>query len=146
MTILRVQKLSENATVPSRYTRGSIGYDLHSSEDTTIQKRKRRCVETDLLVFAPPGTYIRIAPRSGLSVRGIDIGAGVVDPDYEGAVKVVVINNSPRRFTIKKGDRIAQLICEKCDTPKVEVIDNVSYVDCSSQNIRGTDSFGSTGK
>jgi dUTP pyrophosphatase len=63
---------------------------------------------------APPGTNARIAPWSGLAVKhGIDIGVGVIDEDYQGEIKVVLINNSTIPFQVRPGDRIVQLILEK---------------------------------
>ena len=62
----------------------------------------------------PPGTYGRIAPRSGLALkRNIDIGAGVIDEDYTGPVGVLMINNGSQDFKVNLGDRIAQLILER---------------------------------
>jgi dUTP pyrophosphatase len=87
----------------------------------------------------PYGTYGRIAPRSGLAVSGIDVGAGVIDLDYTGEVKVLVINTNNTPYNIDIGDRIAQLIVEKIATPviiQVEALDNTA---------RGSMGFGSTG-
>ena len=68
--------------------------------------RFRKLVDTGIAI-ATPGTqlYARIAPRFGLSVKGLDIGAGVVDADYRGSVKVLLIINSPNNFQINQGDR-----------------------------------------
>jgi dUTP pyrophosphatase len=71
-------------------------------------------VNTGIALVVPPRTYARIAPQSGLVVKhGIDIGAGVIDKDYRGEIKVVLINNSSIPFQVQPGDRIAQLILEK---------------------------------
>lgn len=108
---LYVSKLSDNATLPKRASSGSAGYDLASAVDLVIPVGKRAVVKSDLSVAVPPGTYGRIAPRSGLAVKdGIDVMAGVVDQDYRGPVGVVLINFGEKDFKIKKGDRIAQLI------------------------------------
>lgn len=62
----------------------------------------------------PPGYYGRVAPRSGLAVKNfIDVGAGVIDEDYRGEVKVLLFNFSDQDFQVKTGDRIAQLVCEQ---------------------------------
>jgi hypothetical protein len=80
---LLVQKLSPDARTPSRATPGSVGYDLHTTERTTIPPRERALVKTGLAIKTPPGTYGRIAPRSSLAVKhSIDVVTGVVDPDY----------------------------------------------------------------
>ena len=66
----------------------------------------------------PPGTYGWIAPRLVLAIRNfIDVGAGVVDSDYWGEIKVVLFNNSAEDFPVQTGDRIAQLILERIETP-----------------------------
>ena len=58
----------------------------------------------------PNNMYLRVAPRSGLSVKGFDIGAGVIDSDYRGHIKVLLVNNSGQDKIFEKGTRIAQLI------------------------------------
>ena len=90
----------------------------------------------------PDGTYGRIAPRSGLAVKhGLDTLAGVVDPDYRGEIKVVLINTDMRvPFVIKPGYRIAQLILEKYEVANVVEVAN-PVVDTE----RGEGGFGSTG-
>ena len=84
--------------------------------------------------------YGRIAPRSGLSVKyGIHVGAGVIDPDYTGELKVNLFNLGVVPYEIKKGDRIAQLILEKCMTPFVEEVSELT------RTMRANRGFGSTG-
>lgn len=98
-------------------------------------------VSTDISFTVPVGTYGRIAPRSGLAVKnGIQTGAGVVDRDYTGEVKVILFNHSQKDFAIKKGDRIAQLILER-------IVENaqVVVVDSLEESARGAGGFGSTG-
>ena len=97
-------------------------------------------MHTGLSISFPAGLYARIAPRSGLALKKfIDIGAGVVDSDYRGEVGVVLFNHGDQDFQVKMGDRIAQLILEKIDTPPVE------EVQCLDDTVRGTGGFGSTG-
>ena len=68
----------------------------------------------------PSGTYGRIASRSSLAAnQSIDVGAGVLDPDYTGEVRVLLVNNGNEIFQVNKGDRIAQLILECAKTPKI---------------------------
>ena len=70
-----------------------------SAKDCVIPAMGKGVVPTDLAIACPPGTYARIAPRSGLAVRQfIDTGAGVVDEDYRGAVGVVLFNHSQKDF------------------------------------------------
>jgi dUTP pyrophosphatase len=85
-----------------------------SAHETTIPGRGKALVETDLAIAVPGGTYGRIAPRSGLASKNhIDTGAGVIDADYRGQVKVLLFNHAGTDFAIKEGDRIAQLILER---------------------------------
>jgi deoxyuridine 5'-triphosphate nucleotidohydrolase len=80
------------------------------------------------------------APRSGLAAKfGIDVGAGVIDADYRGNIGVVLFNFSDSDFTIKKGDRIAQLICEK-----IEMADLIEE-EKLDETVRGSNGFGSSG-
>nr|XP_034307609.1 deoxyuridine 5'-triphosphate nucleotidohydrolase [Crassostrea gigas] len=102
----------------------SAGFDLKSADDYTNPARGKHVVDTDIQIAVPSGCYGRIAPRSGLAVNHfIDIGAGVIDPDYRGNVGVVMFNFGADDFKVKKGDRIAQLICEKIHFPKLQEVE-----------------------
>ena len=71
----------------------------------------------------PPDTYARIAARSGLAIRNfINVGVGVVDSDYWGEIKVVLLYHSAEDFAIQAGDRIAQLSLERIKTPQVKKV------------------------
>ena len=138
--VLKVQKLSNNAALPKRSTEGAAGYDLCASHDCTIPAGGKGLVKTGLSISFPVGLYARIAPRSGLALKKfIDVGAGVVDRDYRGDVGVVLFNHGDQEFQVKMGDRIAQLILEKIDTPPVEEVQG------HDSTVRGTGGFGSTG-
>ena len=97
-------------------------------------------MKTGIAIACPTGTYGRVAPRSGLAVKKfIDTGAGVIDADYRGEVGVVLFNFSDQDFSVKVGDRIAQLVLEKiCMVPAIEV-------ETLSDTERGSGGFGSTG-
>lgn len=137
---LRVKLLSSTSKAPTRGSADAAGYDLYSDEDTTIPAGSRLPIHCGIAIALPPNTYARIAPRSGLAVKhSIDIAAGVVDADYRGAVRAVLVNNGVETFTIAKGDRVAQLVLEMCRTPPVHVVDELE------QTKRGDQGFGSTG-
>src|SRR6266576_577255 len=137
---LQVQLLSPKGKVPTRGTSEAAGYDLYSAEAITVAPHSRNLVTTDIAIKVPPGTYGRIAPRSGLSVKSsIDIGAGVIDQDYRGNIKILLINHSDAEFIVKLGDRIAQLILEQIKTPKTILADSLNSTE------RGRQGFGSTG-
>lgn len=111
-------KLRSDAIIPSKATPGAIGLDLYSVEPYIVLPGQRVVVSTGLRVQLPEGVYGRIAPRSGLAVKhGLDVGAGVVDPDYMGELRVVLFNHdSHNPFIVRPGYRIAQLILERALT------------------------------
>ena len=137
---LRVKCLRDSAVLPVRGTAGAAGYDISAASGCVIPARGKGTVDTGLAVSLPPGTYARIAPRSGLAYRHfIDVGAGVVDSDFRGEIKVILFNHSAEDFRVQAGDRIAQLILEHIDTPPVRKVTVLDGTD------RGDDGFGSTG-
>ena len=137
-----VCKVDGNAILPSRGTSKAAGLDISSVEDVVVESRTRGLVSTGLKMRFPCGTYGRLASRSGLSLRhGIEVGAGVIDPDYRGVVKVLLYNHSNENFVIRKGDRIAQLILEKYDD-----VSPVGFFAVDDVTERGQSGFGSTGK
>ena len=89
MAELKVKILGAKATVPIRGSECAAGMDLCSAEDTKILAGDRGLVSTQLAICVPEGCYGRIAPRSGLAVKnGIDVGAGVIDQDYTGEIRI----------------------------------------------------------
>ncbi|XP_024151049.1 deoxyuridine 5'-triphosphate nucleotidohydrolase, mitochondrial isoform X1 [Oryzias melastigma] len=140
-TILRFAKLSENATTPTRGSSKAAGYDLYSAYDYTIGPMDKAIVKTDIQIAVPHGCYGRVAPRSGLAAKHfIDVGAGVVDEDYRGNVGVVLFNFGKETFEVKKGDRVAQLVCERICYPELEEQETLDDTE------RGSGGFGSTGR
>ncbi|KAJ8340418.1 hypothetical protein SKAU_G00350510 [Synaphobranchus kaupii] len=139
--VLKFAKLTENATVPTKGSAKSAGYDLYSAYDYNVAPMDKVLVKTDIQIAVPVGCYGRVAPRSGLAAKYfIDVGAGVVDEDYRGNVGVVLFNFSKETFEVKKGDRIAQLICEKICYPELEQHETLD------ETVRGIGGFGSTGR
>ena len=138
---LLIKKLSPDAIIPTRASQGSVGYDLYSTEDTVVPCQCGRViVGTGIAVGLPEGVYARIAPRSGLAAKHcIDVGAGVIDPDYTGEIKVIMFNHGDMEYTIKQGDKIAQMILERCETPPIEEVIEIE------DTVRGTQGFGSSG-
>ncbi|XP_059614436.1 deoxyuridine 5'-triphosphate nucleotidohydrolase, mitochondrial [Phlebotomus argentipes] len=138
--ILRFAKLTENAFAPMKGSAKAAGFDLKSAYDCVVPARGKQLVKTDIQIQVPEGCYGRVAPRSGLAHKNfIDVGAGVIDEDYRGNVGVILFNHSDIDFKVTKGDRIAQLICEKIFYPEVEEVQSLSETE------RGSGGFGSTG-
>ena len=140
-TVLCFKKLSINATTPLRGSRHAAGFDLFSAESKQISPQSHAIVNTDIAIQLLPGTYGRIAPRSGLAAKHfIDVGVGVLDQDFRGSVAVILFNHNTEPFHVNIGDRIAQLIVEKICTPKLLEVEELDETE------RGVGSFGSTGK
>ncbi|KAL1956858.1 hypothetical protein VTO42DRAFT_6706 [Malbranchea cinnamomea] len=137
---LLVKKLVPEARAPTRGSAFAAGYDLYCAKQTTIPAKGKGLVSTGLAIAVPEGTYGRVAPRSGLASKNfIDTGAGVIDADYRGEVKVLLFNFSDVDFQVNEGDRIAQLVLERIYTPEVVEVDELE------ESIRGAGGFGSTG-
>jgi len=143
--------LINGGKMPLKGSRQSAGYDLFSNEKIIIEPHSRKCVGTGVkLKMLEQGFYIRIAPRSGLAVKkSIDIGAGVVDSDYRGEMKVVLINNGNDEFSVDIGDKIAQFIVEKYEPDTIIKCYNDDGDEIDSEELsiieRGEGGFGSTG-
>ena len=120
---------------------GAAGADLRASAATSIAPGERAAVPTGLRIEIPRGHVGLVWPRSGLALRhGIDTLAGVVDSDYRGELRVVLVNHGDEPFTIEPGDRIAQLLIQKVERAvflRADDLDDTS---------RGSGGFGSTGR
>ncbi|KAL4929316.1 dUTPase-like protein [Aspergillus undulatus] len=137
---LQVKKLTPSARAPTRGSAFAAGYDLYAAKEIVIPAKGKALVDTGLAVAVPEGTYGRVAPRSGLASKHfIDVGAGVIDADYRGEVKVLLFNFSETEFKISEGDRVAQLVLERIYTPEVVVVEELA------ESVRGAGGFGSTG-
>nr|XP_033812792.1 uncharacterized protein LOC117365936 [Geotrypetes seraphini] len=136
---IRWAPLSEHAQAPTQAYDKAAGCDIYAAQDVVVEARDRALVPTDIQVSPPPGSYLRVAARSGLSLRhSLDVGAGVIDPDFRGNVSVLLINHGGADYPVKRGDRIAQLICERIWHPKVE---KWRYLRPTRRGMKG---FGST--
>ena len=140
MGVVQIQKLRPNATIPTRGSEQAAGSDLYSVEEVEIAPGEKAMVSTGIALAIPTDVYARIAPRSGLAVKyGIDVLAGVVDSDYRGEIKIILVNLGKESFLIKPGDRIAQLILERIKIPLFSEVNNLAE---TSRDAKG---FGSTG-
>jgi dUTP pyrophosphatase len=109
-------------------------------EEIVLPPLERAFISTGVCASLPHGVYGRIAPRSGLTLKhGIQTGAGIIDPDFTGELKVILFNHGSEPFVIKKGNRIAQMILERCETPIIEEVDELV------ETQRGSRGFGSSG-
>ena len=111
---IQVRKTNPEARILSKGSERAAGRDLYADEEVTIPPGGRKLIRTGILLAIPNGSYARIAPRSGLAVKyGLNTGAGVIDADYTGEVKVLLMNTGEDEFRIRKYDRIAQIIIKR---------------------------------
>lgn len=127
---------------PKYQTKDSAGCDLESAEDVVIPPGEWAAVPTGLYIEIPPRFMGMVCPRSGLALKyGVTVlnGPGIIDPDYRGEVKVLLINHGKQEYSVKKGDRIAQLIFAPAG--QATLLDTESL----TATERGEKGFGSTG-
>ena len=147
---LNIKLLNKDGKIPTYGSSYAAGLDLYASDNYKISPNSRLCVNTSIALSweknneldeNPEDFYLRIAPRSGLSFKnGIDVMAGVIDYDYRGEIKVILLNTSNEDFQIFKGDRIAQAILTR-----IIRFTNIAICDNLDDTKRGENGFGSTG-
>ena len=130
--------------LPSYETALSAGMDLRASleEDHTLKPLERFIAPTGLHIELPAGFEAQVRPRSGLAYKhGITVlnTPGTIDADYRGEIKVILINLSNEPFTIKNGDRIAQMIISKHERAELDPVESLN------DTTRGAGGFGHTG-
>jgi len=133
--------LGAGAALPEYGSADAAGADLRASEALLIAPGGRAAVPTGLRLAIPRGHVGLVWPRSGLAVRhGIDTLAGVIDSDYRGEVKVVLVNHGEEAFPVAAGDRVAQLLVQRVERAAFRAAREVGDTD------RGSGGFGSTGR
>jgi len=140
---LAVQLLHPDARAPERTREGDAGYDLRSVEAFELRPGERRTVPTGVAIALPEGVAGLVVPRSGLAARhGLSVvnGPGLIDPNYRGEIKVVLVNLGEHPFAAEVGDRIAQLLLVPFWSPELQVVDALPESD------RGANGFGSSGR
>jgi dUTP pyrophosphatase len=138
---IQIKKLSDQAKIPTQGSKYAAGYDLYAAEEVLVNTMGRKLVKTNISISIPEGYYGRIAPRSGLAYKnGIDVLAGVIDSDYRGDIGVILFNSDHNLdFQVNVGDRIAQIIIEKCHSVNWETVENLEA------SVRSEKGFGSSG-
>ena len=147
--IVNFTKARSDAFIPEYGSGHAAGADLRAclSETIFIQPYGRALIPTGLRMALLENFYGRIAPRSGIAYRkGIDVLAGVIDNDYEGEVGVILQNLDDGVFKVKHGDRIAQIIIERCYRAVWNICDEETWYRDVVGSFRGDGGFGSTGK
>ena len=116
---------------------------MYASEPAIVPAYGRVAVSTGIAVATPKGCYGSLRSRSGIALKqGVEVGAGVIDPDYRGEVKVLLYNRTDEPFVVRATDRIAQLICECFVTADVRQVKNITDLGLTARADKG---FGSTG-
>jgi len=136
---LRVKRIHPEAKLPVYGHPGDAGLDLFSTVDRDLQPGEVFAVPTGIQVSIPQGFVGLVWDKSGISFRGVHRLAGVVDAGYRGEVQVVMINLGREPYTVRAGDRIAQMIVARYEP--------VEWVEGDlADSRRGAGGFGSSGR
>jgi dUTP pyrophosphatase len=140
---VKFKKLNNQAIIPEYMSPYASGADIYSCEEIIIGTGEIKLVSTGFALSIPPGFEGQIRPRSGLALKhGITVlnSPGTIDSDYRGEVKVILINLGTNSFSIKKGDRIAQLVITEIVRASLQIVE---VLDETERNHGG---FGHTGQ
>jgi len=147
--VIRIMRLrpEQDADLPlPRYmTPEAAGMDICAAvrQDTLLDKGQITLLPTGFALALPPGYEAQIRPRSGLAVKhgiGMINSPGTIDADYRGEVLIAVINLGPAAYTVRRGDRIAQMVIQRVHQARLEEVDRLEATD------RSTGGFGHTGR
>jgi dUTP pyrophosphatase len=144
--IINIKRLRlESSTLPTYMTLHSAGMDLYAdiNDDRILQPGERSLVPTGIAVALPPGYEAQIRPRSGLALRhGITLlnSPGTIDSDYRGEIGIIVINHGKEPYTIRNGDRMAQMVIAPFSRAVLREVEELGETE------RGGGGFGHTGK
>jgi dUTP pyrophosphatase len=147
--VIRIMRLrpEEDADIPlPRYmTPGAAGMDLCAAvrEDTLLEKGQIALLPTGLAIELPRDYEAQIRPRSGLAVKhgiGMINSPGTIDADYRGEVMIALINLGPIPYTVRRGDRIAQMVIQRVCQAQIEMVEQLAATE------RSAGGFGHTGR
>ena len=140
--ILKFKRVHPDAVLPAYAHPSDAGMDLRSVADLTIAPGGRALVPTGLVVLLPPLYEAQVRPRSGLALKhGVTVlnTPGTIDSGYRGEIGVILANFGTEAFSVRKGDKVAQLVIAPVTQPEIVETDVVDETD------RGAGGFGSTG-
>lgn len=135
---VKVKKIN-NGYIPVFKRDGDACADCYSNISVAIASKSRVIIPLGFSLEIPEGYEGVIRPRSGMTSKEIDAAIGTIDSNYRGELKVVIINDSDKKITISKGDRICQLAIRKTEHITFEEVDELSETE------RGSNGFGSSG-
>lgn len=136
---IKIKKLNSDAIIPKYAHEGDAGMDLFSIENLVLKPKHRAVIGTGISIELPRGYVSLIWDKSGIASKGIKTMGGVIDCGYRGEYKIVLINLSSENFEIKKGQKIAQVLIQKIESPSIEIVNELS------KSSRAEGGFGSTG-
>lgn len=145
-TVIKFRKLESSAVMPQFKSSGAAGMDLCAIDECgelTIEPGRVMVIRVGLAIELPPGFEAQVRSRSGLAARGIVVAnsPGTIDSDYQGEIGVILHNTTRQPYTVRPGDRIAQLVIAQ--TPLLTVVEST---EAPAPTERGAGGFGSTGK
>ena len=137
-----MQRLKQNATIPTKANLTDAGFDLYvcTEKEIILNPKESKLIPTGIAMALPRNHAGLIWDRSSMGVKGIHRFAGVVDSGYRGEIKVCLYNSNDRPYTINSGDRIAQILIQKVDNFYLREVVDLNETD------RGSGGFGSSGK
>lgn len=141
MTV-RFKRVHPDASLPAYAHPGDAGMDVRSVEDVELAPGSRALVHTGLVMSLPAGWEAQVRPRSGLALKhGVTVlnTPGTIDAGYRGEIGVILANMGDAAFSVRKGDRIAQIVIAPVTAAVIEEADAVD------ETVRGAGGFGSTG-
>jgi dUTP pyrophosphatase len=141
---VKIFRKDKKAALPVYATRGAAGADVEAliPKEITLAPGRREKIPTGLRLEIPAGWEAQVRPRSGLALKhGITVlnAPGTIDSDYRGELEVILVNLGNTPYTVRSGDRIAQLVFAPAPRLRMEEIDKLEYTE------RGEGGFGSTG-
>ena len=139
---IEIQLISSNGKVPSQKHASDIGYDISSSNDVTLKSNEVTLVNTGIAINLPQQCAGFVLPRSGLSTKHkitLINSPGLIDPGYTGELLVPLMNYGDKDYSIKAGDRIAQLVLVNTHGVDFKVVDSLPETDRSSGGFGSTD-------
>ncbi len=144
--IMRLSAKTADIPLPSYQTTGAAGLDICAAVEgeTRIAPREIALIPTGFAIAVPHGYEVQVRPRSGLALHyGITLinSPGTIDSDYRGEVKIPLINHGKESFTLRRGERIAQMVIARI--MQVELREVTAFTDPTERGCRG---FGHTGR
>ncbi len=136
---------NEDIPLPVKMSSGSSGFDLHAaiSEPVRIEPGKWKLIPTGIALSMPPGLEAQVRPRSGLALKhGLTVlnSPGTIDADYRGEIGIILLNLGEQTYTVKRGDRVAQLVFMEIPDVRLQAVEQLD------ETSRGTGGFGHTGR